>query len=339
MKRYSRITGTGSHLPPKRLTNADMVALLAARGVETSDEWIVERTGIRARHYVDDGVNASDLALQACLKALEAAGRQVGDIDLIIVATSTPDMVFPSTASILQRKLSEVAQAQGQADAAGGAAFDVQAVCSGFIYALTVADAMIQTGAAQRALVVGAEVFSRLLDFNDRTTCVLFGDGAGAVVLEATEHDGTGPAVLASDIHADGRHTGILCVPGTVSGGQVLGDPLLKMDGQAVFKLAVGLLESAAKTALAKAGKVDADIDWLIPHQANIRIMQSTARKLKLSMDKVVVTVHDHGNTSAASIPLALDHGVRTGQVRPGQLLMLEGVGGGFTWGAVLVRL
>jgi len=339
MKRYACITGTGSHLPSKRLTNQDMVELLAQRGIETSDDWIVERTGIRARHYVEDGVNASDLALQACLQALQAAGRQVADIDLIIVATSTPDMVFPSTASILQRKLSEWAQAQGQAGAAGGAAFDVQAVCSGFIYALTVADAMIQTGAAQRALVVGAEVFSRILDFNDRTTCVLFGDGAGAVVLEATEHDGSGPAVLASDIHADGRHTHILCVPGTVSGGQVLGDPLLKMDGQAVFKLAVGLLEDAARTALAKAGKTDADIDWLIPHQANIRIMQSTARKLKLPMDKVVVTVQDHGNTSAASIPLALDHGVRTGQVRPGQTLMLEGVGGGFTWGAVLVRL
>ncbi len=339
MRRYSRITGTGSHLPPRRLTNADMVALLAERGIETSDEWIVERTGIRARHYVDDGVNASDLALQACLKALEAADRQVGDIDLIIVATSTPDMVFPSTATILQRKLSEHAAAQGQADAAGGPAFDVQAVCSGFIYALTVADAMIQTGAAQRALVVGAEVFSRILDFNDRTTCVLFGDGAGAVVLEACEHDGNGPGVLASDIHADGRHTGILCVPGTVSGGQVLGDPLLKMDGQAVFKLAVGLLEDAARAALAKAGKTDADIDWLVPHQANIRIMQSTARKLKLPMDKVIVTVDQHGNTSAASIPLALDHGVRNGQIRPGQSLMLEGVGGGFTWGAVLVRL
>ncbi len=339
MKRYARITGTGSYLPPQRLTNDDMVTMLAARGVETSDDWIVERTGIRARHYVADGVNASDLALQACLRALEAAGRQVADIDLIIVATSTPDMVFPSTASILQRKLSEAAAAQGQPGAAGGAAFDVQAVCSGFIYALTVADAMIQTGAAQRALVVGAEVFSRILDFNDRTTCVLFGDGAGAVVLEATEHDGSGPAVLASDIHADGRHTGILCVPGTVSGGQILGDPLLKMDGQAVFKLAVGLLESAAKAALAKAGKVEADIDWLVPHQANIRIMQSTARKLKLPMEKVIVTVQDHGNTSAASIPLALDHGVRTGQIQPGQTLMLEGVGGGFTWGAVLVRL
>ncbi len=339
MRRYSRITGTGSYLPPRRLTNADLVALLAQRGVETNDDWIVERTGIRARHYADDGMFASDLGLQACLKALEAAGREVADIDLIIVATSTPDMVFPSTASILQRKLSETAAAQGKPGAAGGAAFDVQAVCSGFIYALTVADAMIQTGAAKRALVVGAEVFSRILDFNDRTTCVLFGDGAGAVVLEATEHDGSGPAVLASDIHADGQHTGILCVPGTVSGGQVLGDPLLKMDGQAVFKLAVGLLEDAARAALAKAGKVEADIDWLVPHQANIRIMQSTARKLKMSMDKVIVTVQDHGNTSAASIPLALDHGVRHGQIHPGQTLMLEGVGGGFTWGAVLVRL
>jgi 3-oxoacyl-[acyl-carrier-protein] synthase III len=339
MRRYSRITGTGSHLPPRRLTNADMVGLLAERGIETSDDWIVERTGIRARHYASDDVNASDLALQACLQALAAAGRKASEIDLIIVATSTPDMVFPSTASILQRKLSEAAVAQGDLGAAGGAAFDVQAVCSGFIYALTIADSMIQSGAATRALVVGAEIFSRLLDFNDRTTCVLFGDGAGAVVLEAAEHDGTGPAVLASDIHADGRHTGILCVPGTVSGGQVLGDPLLKMDGQAVFKLAVGLLESAAKAALAKAGLAEADVDWLVPHQANIRIIQSTARKLKLSMDKVIVTVDQHGNTSAASIPLALDEGIRSGRIRPGQTAMLEGVGGGFTWGAVLVRL
>ncbi len=339
MRRYSRITGTGSHLPPRRLTNADMVGLLAERGIETSDDWIVERTGIRARHYADDGVNASDLALQACLKALAAAGRKASDIDLIIVATSTPDMVFPSTASILQRKLTEAAVAQGDPGAAGGAAFDVMAVCSGFIYALTVADAMIQSGAATRALVVGSEIFSRILDFQDRTTCVLFGDGAGAVVLEATEHDGSGACVLASDIHADGRHTGILCVPGTVSGGQVLGDPLLKMDGQAVFKLAVGLLESAAKAALAKAGMTEADVDWLVPHQANIRIIQSTARKLKLSMDKVIVTVAEHGNTSAASIPLALDEGIRTGRIRPGQTAMLEGVGGGFTWGAVLLRL
>lgn len=339
MQRYSRITGTGSFLPPRRLANADMVALLAERGIETSDDWIVERTGIHARHYADEGVNASDLGLQACLHALAAAQRKASEIDLIIVATSTPDMVFPSTATILQRKLAQAAQAQGDAGGLGGAAFDVQAVCSGFIYALTVADAMIRAGSAQRALVVGAEVFSRLLDFNDRTTCVLFGDGAGAVVLEATEHDGHGPALLASDIHADGRHTDMLCVPGTVSGGQVLGDPLLKMDGQAVFKLAVGLLESAAKAVLAKAGKSEADIDWLVPHQANIRIMQSTARKLKLPMERVVVTVQDHGNTSAASIPLALDCGVRSGQVQPGQLLMLEGVGGGFTWGAVLLRL
>jgi len=262
--------------------------------------------------------------LKASQRALEAAGLEASQIDLIIVATSTPDMVFPSTACILQHKLGN----------AGAAAFDVQAVCSGFVYALTVADAMIQSGAAQRALVVGAEVFSRLLDFTDRTTCVLFGDGAGAVVLEASDE----PGILASDLHADGKHVGILCVPGHVSGGQVLGDPLLKMDGQAVFKLAVGVLEDAARATLAKAGKTDADIDWLIPHQANIRIMQSTARKLKLPLDKVVVTVDQHGNTSAASIPLALDTAVRAGQVKRGQHLMLEGVGGGFTWGAVFLR-
>jgi 3-oxoacyl-[acyl-carrier-protein] synthase-3 len=325
MRRYSRITGTGSYVPPRRLSNADLVAELAAKGVETSDEWIVERTGIRARHFVDDGVYSSDLALEACKGALQSAGLEAKDIDLIIVATSTPDMVFPSTACILQNKLG----------ANGGAAFDVQAVCSGFVYALTVADAMIQTGGASKALVVGAEVFSRLLDFNDRTTCVLFGDGAGAVVLEASDT----PGILASDLHADGKHVGILCVPGHVANGHILGDPLLKMDGQAVFKLAVGVLESAARATLAKAGKTEADIDWLIPHQANIRIMQSTAKKLKLPMDKVVVTVDQHGNTSAASIPLALDAAVRAGQVKPGQTLMLEGVGGGFTWGAVLLTL
>ena len=325
MRRFSRITGTGSYLPPGRLSNADLVAELAAKGVETSDDWIVERTGIRARHFVADGVYSSDLALQACQSALEAAGLQASEIDLIIVATSTPDMVFPSTACILQNKLG----------ANGGAAFDLQAVCSGFVYALAVADSMICTGAAKRALVVGAEVFSRLLDFTDRTTCVLFGDGAGAVVLEASDT----PGILASDLHADGKHVGILCVPGHVSNGHILGDPLLKMDGQAVFKLAVGVLEDAARATLAKAGKTEADIDWLIPHQANIRIMQSTAKKLKLSMDKVVVTVDQHGNTSAASIPLALDAAVRSGQVKPGQNLMLEGVGGGFTWGAVLLTL
>ncbi len=325
MKPYSRIIGTGSYLPPRRVTNADLVADLSARGVETSDDWIVERTGIRARHFADDGVLSSDLALQAARQALEAAQVQAQDIDLIIVATSTPDMVFPSTATILQHKLG----------ANGCPAFDVQAVCSGFIYALTVADAMIRAGTATRALVVGSEIFSRLLDFSDRTTCVLFGDGAGAVVLEASDE----PGILATDIHADGKHVGILCVPGHVSGGQVTGLPLLTMDGQAVFKLAVGLLEGAARTVLNKAGLTEADIDWLVPHQANIRIMQSTARKLKMGMDKVVVTVQEHGNTSAASIPLALDHAVRSAQVQKGQTLLLEGVGGGFTWGAVLLKL
>ncbi|MCL5740037.1 MAG: ketoacyl-ACP synthase III [Betaproteobacteria bacterium] len=325
MRRYSRITGTGSYLPPRRVTNADLVAELAQSGIQTSDEWIVERTGIRARHFAAPDVTSGDLGLEAAKKALEAAGCEPQDIDLIIVATSTPDMVFPSVACILQNKLG----------ANGCPAFDVQAVCSGFVYALTVADAMIQTGAAKRALVVGAEVFSRILDFKDRTTCVLFGDGAGAVVLEASDT----PGILASDLHADGQYVGILCVPGNVSGGEVLGDPLLKMDGQAVFKLAVGVLEKAARATLAKANLTDADIDWLIPHQANIRIMQSTAKKLKLSMDKVVVTVDQHGNTSAASIPLALDHAVRTGQVKKGETLLLEGVGGGFTWGAVLLKL
>jgi 3-oxoacyl-[acyl-carrier-protein] synthase-3 len=324
MRRFSKITGTGSYLPPRRLTNVDIVDQLAARGVETSDDWIVERTGIRARHFADDGVFSSDLGLHAARNALQAAGRNAGDIDLIIVATSTPDMVFPSTACILQNKLG----------ANGCAAFDLQAVCSGFVYALTVADAMIKTGAARCALVVGAEVFSRILDFNDRTTCVLFGDGAGAVVLEASDT----PGILASDLHADGKHVGILCVPGHVAGGGILGDPLLKMDGQAVFKLAVGVLEDAARATLVKAEMTEADIDWLIPHQANIRIMQSTARKLKLSMDKVVVTVDQHGNTSAASIPLALDWAVRGGKIKAGDTLMLEGVGGGFTWGAVLLN-
>jgi len=323
MPRYSRISGTGSYLPPRRLTNADLAAELAGKGVETSDQWIVERTGIRARHFAAPGVSTSDLGVRAARQAIEAAGVAPSEIDLIIVATSTPDMVFPSAACILQNKLG----------IAGCAAFDVQAVCCGFVYGLAIADSMIKTGAASKALVIGAEVFSRILDFNDRTTCVLFGDGAGAVVLEASET----PGILASDLHADGKHVGILCVPGTVSGGQVLGDPLLKMDGQAVFKLAVGVLEDAARAALDKAGKTAADIDWLIPHQANIRIMQSTARKLKLSMDKVIVTVDEHGNTSAASIPLALDVAVRSGKVKKGDTLMLEGVGGGFTWGAVLL--
>ena len=324
MRRFSRITGTGSYLPPRRVTNDDFVAQLAERGIETSDQWIVERTGIRARHFAERDVASSDLALEAARKAIEAAGITAEDIDLIIVATSTPDMVFPSTAAILQGKLG----------IHGCPAFDVQAVCSGFVYALTVADSMLKSGVANRALVIGAEVFSRILDYNDRTTCVLFGDGAGAVVLEASEE----PGILACDLHADGRHVDILCVPGNVYGGQILGDPLLKMDGQAVFKLAVGVLEKAARATLEKANLTEADIDWLIPHQANIRIMQSTARKLHLPMEKVVVTVQDHGNTSAASIPLALDAAVRKGDIKKGQTLLLEGVGGGFAWGAVLLK-
>jgi len=320
---FSRITGTGSHLPPRRLSNDDMAAMLAERGLETSDAWIVERTGIRFRHFAADGVNASDLALPACQAALAAAGRRAEDVDLIIVATSTPDMVFPSTATILQNKLG----------VHGCAAFDVQAVCSGFVYALTVADAMIKSGSASCALVVGAEVFSRILDFNDRTTCVLFGDGAGAVVLKASAE----PGILSSDLHADGRHADILCTPGTVSGGQVVGSPLLRMDGQAVFKLAVGVLEQAARTVLERAGRTPESLHWLVPHQANIRIMQATAKKLKLAPDRLVATVAEHGNTSAASVPLALDVAVRDGRIRRGDSVMLEGVGGGFTWGAVLL--
>ena len=347
---YSRITGTGSYLPPRRVTNADLAAQLAKDGIETSDDWIVERTGIHARHFAAPDVAASDLALPACLAALQAAGKLPSDVDLIIVATSTPDMVFPSVASILQHKLAVVQASTAQAaiknvadgllevkpkSIAGCPAFDVQAVCSGFVYALTVADSMIKTGAAKCALVVGAEVFSRILDFKDRTTCVLFGDGAGAVVLEASAT----PGILATELHADGKHVGVLCVPGNISGGQILGDPTLKMDGQAVFKLAVGVLADVARSVLAKAGKTEADIDWLIPHQANIRIMLGTAKKLKLPEDKVIVTVDQHGNTSAASIPLAMDEAVRSGKVKPGDTVMLEGVGGGFTWGAVLMQM
>ena len=323
--RYSRITGTGSFLPARRLTNDALAAQLALNGIETSDQWIVERTGIRARHFAAPDVGSSDLAVEAARRALEAADVDAASIDLIIVATSTPDMVFPSVACLVQQKLG----------VAGCAAFDVQAVCSGFVYALTVADSMIRTGAASKALVIGAEVFSRILDFKDRGTCVLFGDGAGAVVLEASDE----PGILATDLHADGRHVGILCVPGNISGGKILGDPLLKMDGPAVFKLAVGVLESAARTVLEKAGRTESQIDWLIPHQANIRILHSTAKRLKLPLEKLIVTVDQHGNTSAASIPLALDESVRSGKIRRNDTVLLEGVGGGFTWGAVLLDL
>ncbi len=321
--RYSRIAGTGSFLPPRRVANAELVRQLAERGIETSDEWIVERTGIRARHFADADMACSDLAANAARQALAATDCDPATIDLIIVATSTPDMIFPSAACIVQSKLG----------LQGCPAFDVQAVCSGFVYGLSVADAMIRTGSASRALVIGSEVFSRLLDFDDRTTCVLFGDGAGAVVLEASDT----PGILSTDLHADGRHVGVLCVPGSVAGGRATGRPLLTMDGQAVFKLAVGVLESAARTALAKAGRAENDIDWLIPHQANIRIMQGTAKRLKLPMGKLVVTVDEHGNTSAASIPLALDAAVRARRIARGDTVMLEGVGGGFTWGAVLL--
>lgn len=318
---YSRISGVGSYLPHKPVTNDDLVA----RGVDTSDEWVVERTGIRRRHLAETHQSSSDLALEASRAAIAHAGIHIGQIDLILVATSTPDYVFPSTATMLQAKL-------GIKN--GAAAMDVQAVCSGFAYALTVADKFIRSGSHRCALVVGAEVFSRILDWNDRSTCVLFGDGAGAVVVEAADE----PGILASALHADGSYVDILSVPGNVCGGEVIGSPLLQMDGQAVFKLAVKVLAEVAREVLADAGLDVADVDWLIPHQANVRILHSTAKKLGFPMEKVIATVSDHGNTSAASIPLALDVGVRDGRIRRGQNLILEGVGGGFTWGAVLLK-
>ncbi|CAM8644190.1 FabH 3-oxoacyl-[acyl-carrier-protein] [Oxalobacteraceae bacterium] len=328
MSKYTRIVGTGSCLPPRRVSNHDMTALLAARGLDTSDEWIVSRSGISARHFADDGVLSSDLGATAARHALDMAGLKPDDIDLIIVATSTPDFLggFPSTACVVQRKLGITNDC---------AALDVQAVCSGFVYAMSVADNFIRCGMHKRVLVIGAEVFSRILDFNDRTTCVLFGDGAGAVVLAASDE----PGVLATRLHADGRHADILCVPGAVQGGAITGSALLYMDGQAVFKLAVSVLEKVANEVLEIAGMEASQIDWLIPHQANIRIMQGTAKKLGLPMEKMVVTVDQHGNTSAASIPLALDVAMRDGRIKAGQHIMLEAVGGGFTWGAVLVRI
>ena len=328
MTQYSKIIGTGSFLPPQRVSNAELAERLAASGIETSDEWIVSRSGISARHYAAPGVLASDLAVEAATKALAAAGLAPNDIDLIIVATSTADHAggFPSTACIVQKKLGIIND---------GAAMDVQAVCSGFVYAVAVADSFIKSGAHKNALVIGTEVFSRILDFQDRTTCVLFGDGAGAVVMTASAE----PGILATKLHADGRHAEILCVPGNVSHGGLAGSAFLYMDGPAVFKLAVSVLEKVAHETLQLAGLSATQIDWLVPHQANIRIMQSTARKLGLPTDKMVVTVDQHGNTSAASIPLALDTAVRDGRIRPGHNVMMEGVGGGFTWGAVLVRM
>lgn len=317
---YARIAGTGSFLPGSPVSNDDLVA----RGIDTSDEWIVTRSGIRARHLAAADVGASDLARIAAERAIEAAGCEADDIDLIIVATSTPDYIFPSTAALVQSKL-------GIRN--GGPAFDVQAVCSGFVYALSIAEKFIRSGSHKRALVIGAEVFSRILDWSDRATCVLFGDGAGAVVLEASER----PGILSSALHADGRHHPILCVPGGVASGQVIGDPFLRMDGQAVFKFAVKVLGDVAQEVLDIAGEGNESVDWLVPHQANIRIIQATAKRLGLPMERVVTTVDHHGNTSAASIPLALDEAVRGGMVRPGHRVIIEGVGGGFTWGAALI--
>ena len=319
---YARITGTGSYLPGTPVSNDE---LIARHALESSHDWIVERTGIESRHLAVPGAGATDMALPACRAALEAAGRKANEVDLLIVATSTPDMIFPSSATLLQAKLGIKS---------GGAAFDVQAVCSGFIYALTIAEKFIRSGSHRCALVVGAEVFSRILDWQDRGTCVLFGDGAGAVVVEASDQ----PGILASALHADGEYHRILAVPGQIAGGQIMGDPFVRMDGQAVFKFAVKVLAEVANEVIATSGISPADIDWLVPHQANIRIIQSTAKKLGISMAHVMQTVAAHGNTSAASIPLALDAGVRQGKIKAGQKVLFEGVGGGFTWGAVLLN-
>jgi 3-oxoacyl-[acyl-carrier-protein] synthase-3 len=317
--RYSKVLGTGSYLPEKVLTNQDL-----ERMVDTSDEWIRTRTGITQRHIAADGEMASDLAVNASREAMAAAGVKAGDIDLIIVATTTPDMIFPSTACILQDKL-------GIGDCP---AFDVQAVCSGFIYALATADMFIRAGKCNAALVVGTEIYSRILDWTDRSTCVLFGDGAGAVVLTPSDE----PGILSSHLHADGSNSKILAVPGSICGGKVQGRPFVVMEGNVVFKFAIKVLEDVVHEALTENNFQVSDIDWLIPHQANIRIIISTAKKLGLPMEKVVATLDRHGNTSAASIPLALDIAVRDGRIKSGQLVLLEGVGGGFTWGAVLVR-
>jgi len=317
---YSRIIGTGSYLPARLVTNHDL-----AQTVDTSDEWITTRTGIRQRHLAEEGQNTSDLALEASKQALETAGVRAEDLDLIIIATTTPDQVFPSTACLLQQRLGNK----------GAMAFDMQAVCSGFVYALAVADSLIRAGQARTALVVGAETLSRILDWQDRTTCVLFGDGAGAVVLRADDK----PGILASAMHADGSYSGILAAPGKLCGGRIVGNPFVEMDGQAVFKFAVKVLDEVAREAVDRANLRLDDVDWLIPHQANLRILDSTARRLGFAAERVVVTVDRHANTSAASIPLALDVAVRDGRIKAGHKVLLEGVGGGFTWGAVLVQM
>ncbi len=327
MSIFARVAGTGSYLPKQRLTNQDLVELLAKSGLETSDEWITTRSGISARHFAAENELTSDLAVKAAQAALTSAGITSEDLDLVILATSTPDHLggFPSTACVVQDKLGAHTDC---------AAFDVQAVCAGFMYAMATADAFIRSGSYKKVLVIGAETFSRILDFQDRGTCVLFGDGAGAVVLEASNE----PGILSTALHADGSQRDILCVPGRSGNGSVHGSPFMTMDGQAVFKLAVKVLEQVAHEVLKKGNLKPEQIDWLVPHQANIRIMEGTAKKMGMSMDKVIVTVHEHGNTSAASIPLALDTGVRSGQIQRGQHLLLEGVGGGFAWGAVALK-
>jgi 3-oxoacyl-[acyl-carrier-protein] synthase III len=317
---WSRIAGTGSYLPPKVVTNDDL-----AKRMDTTDEWIRTRTGICQRHIADPSQASSDLGAEAGRRALDAAGVTPAEVDLIIVATATPDYIFPSTACLIQRKLG----------IKGCAAFDVQAVCTGFVYALAIADKFIRSGQHRCALVVGAEVYSRILDWSDRGTAVLFGDGAGAVVIKADSR----PGILTSVLHADGSHADILSVPGNVCGGKIIGSPFVHMDGQAVFKFAVKVLDEVARETLTQCGLAIDDIDWIIPHQANVRILEATAKKLGLELSKLIITVDRHGNTSAASVPLALDVAVRDGRIKPGHKVMLQAVGGGFTWGAAMVEM
>lgn len=316
---YAQILGTGSYLPANRVTNEDL-----SKYVETTDEWIVSRTGIKARHMAADNQKTSDLAVEAARNALADAGILAEEIDLIIVATSTPDMQFPATATLVQHKLG----------ISGCPAFDVQAVCAGFMYAVATANAYIKSGMAKKALVIGAEIFSRILDWNDRSTCVLFGDGAGAVILGASDD----PGIIHVKLKADGAYLDLLKVPSQIANGVVCGTPYLQMDGPAVFKFAVKSLTKIGEEVLAEANMTAKDIDWVVPHQANQRIIESTVKQLGLSMNKVILTVAEHGNTSAASIPLALDVGIRNGQIKRGQTLLLEGIGGGFAWGAILVK-
>ncbi|MBS1186752.1 MAG: fabH [Burkholderiaceae bacterium] len=325
---YSKITGTGSYLPPRRVSNEELVAQLAAKGVETSDEWIVTRSGIASRHYADDGVLASDLGVEAAKRALEMAGVAANEVDLILLATTTPDHYggFPSTACRVQAKLGITSHC---------AAVDVQAVCSGFVYAMSMADAFIRAGVHKNILVIGAEIYSRVVDFNDRTTCVLFGDGSGAVLVSASNE----PGILATKMHADGHQNEILHMDARLSCGVMEGSGFMYMDGQAVFKQAVTVLDQVGHEVMEMAGVQPTDIDWLIPHQANVRIMQSAAKRLKIPAERVVITVDWTGNTSAATIPIALDTAMRDGRIKSGQNILMAAIGGGLTWGAVLARM